>query len=99
MEFTVNVIVTDRQCAPEASACTYKYTIDPKYIGQHPLPETPFRVFHEVVGGAAPQKGEFTVHQDQAKILKDVVIEGQPNAHLKATVMGVNDAAVLPAHP
>ncbi|KUI05648.1 hypothetical protein [Mycobacterium sp. IS-3022] len=99
VEFTVNVIVTDRQCPPGPSACTYRYTIEPKYIGLHPLPDTPFTVFYEVVGGAAPQKGEFTVHRDQAKILKDVVLEGPPNAQLKATVMGVNGAAVPPPRP
>lgn len=89
VEFTVNVIVTDRQCPPEAPACTYKYTIEPKYIGLHPLPETPFTVFYEVVGGNAPQRGEFTVHKDQAKILKDVVLEGPPAAQLKANVLQV----------
>ncbi|OBG18549.1 hypothetical protein A5765_03985 [Mycolicibacterium celeriflavum] len=98
MEFAVSVIVTDRQCPPEASTCTYRYTIEPKYIGLHPLPETPFTVFYEV-GGAAPQKGEFTVHNDEAKILKDVALEGPPNAQLKATVMGVNGAPVSPPRP
>ncbi|SEH59493.1 Hsp70 protein [Mycolicibacterium rutilum] len=89
VEFTVNVIVTEQQCPPEAPACTYKYTIEPKYIGLHPLPETPFTVFYEVVGGVAPQKGEFTVHKDQAKILKDVVLEGSPAAQLRANVLQV----------
>src|SRR3546814_8547425 len=70
VEFAVNVVVTDTQCPPDVPACTYTYTIEPKYIGLHPLPETPFTVFYEVVGGNTPQKGEFTVHKDQAKILK-----------------------------
>ena len=89
VEFAVNVVVTDQQCTPESRACTYKYTIEPKYIGLHPLPETPFTVFYEVVGGNAPQKGEFTVHENEAKILQDVVLEGPPGAQLKANVLQV----------
>ncbi|RAV05860.1 hypothetical protein DQP55_25015 [Mycolicibacterium sp. GF69] len=88
-EFTVNVVVTDRQCAPESPTCTYKYTIEPKYIGLHPLPQTPVTVFYEVIGGNTPQKGEFTVHNDQARILKDVVLEGSPASQLKANVLQV----------
>jgi hypothetical protein len=88
LEFAIRVIVTDQTCAPGA-ACSYKYTIEPKYIGLHPLPETPFTVFYEVLGGSAPQKGEFTVHKDQAQILKDVVLEGPPGAQLNAHVMSV----------
>ena len=56
-------------CAP-GPGCTYKYTIEPKYIGLHPLPETPFTVHYQVTGGNAPQDGEFTVTKDQAKILQ-----------------------------
>ena len=66
VEFTIGVIVTDQTCAPDGK-CAYKYTIEPKYIGLHPLPETPFTVFYEVRGGNEPQKGEFTVTKDQAK--------------------------------
>ncbi|MGV0794658.1 hypothetical protein [Mycolicibacterium sp. XJ1819] len=88
VEFTIGVAVTDTQCAPEGT-CAYKYTIEPQYVGRHPLPETPFTVFYEVNGGFQPQKGEFTVHKDQAKILKDVVVEGPPNAQLRAIVMDV----------
>jgi hypothetical protein len=87
-EFAVRVNVTEQTCVPEGP-CTYKYTIEPKYIGLHPLPETPFTVFYEVVGGNAPQKGEFTVEKDQAQILTDVVLEGPPGAQLKANVMSV----------
>lgn len=87
-EFAIGVIVTEQTCVPDA-ACSYKYTIEPKYIGLHPLPETPFTVFYEVLGGNEPQKGEFTVHKDQAQILKDVVLEGPPGAQLKAHVMSV----------
>jgi len=88
MEFTIGVVVTDTQCTPQGT-CTYKYTIEPKYIGLHPLPETPFTVHYEVTGGSAPQPGEFTVTKDQAKILKDVVLEGPPQAQLKAVVKQV----------
>jgi hypothetical protein len=87
-EFTIGVNVTDHNCPTEGS-CTYTYTIDPKYIGFHPLPETPFTVFYEVTGGAQPQKGEFTVQANQAKILMDVVVEGPPGAQLEATVTQV----------
>lgn len=88
MEFNVDVVVTDQQCEP-GGGCTYKYTIQPKYIGLHPLPDTPFTVFYEVVGGKEPQNGEFTVHKDQAQILKDVTLEGPPAAQLNANVLNV----------
>ena len=88
VEFAIGVVVTEQTCVPDA-ACSYKYTIEPKYIGLHPLPETPFTVFYEVLGGSEPQKGEFTVHKDQAQILKDVILEGPPGAQLKAHVMSV----------
>ncbi len=89
VEFTVAVNVTEQTCVPDGP-CTYKYTIQPKYIGLHPLPETPFTVFYEVVGGDAPQQGEFTVEKDQAQILTDVVVHGPPGAQLKAHVMRVS---------
>jgi hypothetical protein len=88
IEFTIGVVVTDTQCPPGEN-CQYKYTIEPKYVGLHPLPETPFTVHYEVRGGVAPQPGEFTVTKDQAKILKDVVLEGLPDAKLQAVVMNV----------
>lgn len=88
VEFNVEVVVTDQQCVP-GGGCTYQYTIQPKYIGLHPLPETPFTVSYEVIGGNEPQKGEFTVHKDQAKILKDVMLEGPPAAQLNAKVLQV----------
>lgn len=88
IEFAVTVNVTEQTCAPEGP-CKYTYTIDPKYIGLHPLPETPFTVSYEVVGGIAPQQGQFTVQKDQAQILTDVVVEGPPGAQLKANVMSV----------
>ena len=72
-----------------SSDLVYKYTIDPKYIGFHPLPTTPFTVKYEVHGGAVPQPGEFTVEGNQARIFKDVVLEGPPAAQLQAVVMQV----------
>ncbi|MFV9632520.1 hypothetical protein [Mycobacterium neumannii] len=89
-EFTINVVVTDQHCAPGAPGCFYKYSIEPKYIGMHPLPKTPFTVFYEVVGGDAPHKGEFTVENGQAQILQDVVLEGPPSAQLRANVLQVD---------
>ena len=87
-EFTIKVVVTDQNCVP-GPGCVYKYTIEPKYIGFHPLPTTPFTVKYEVQGGNAPQPGEFTVEGNQAKILKDVVLEGPPAAQLQAVVQQV----------
>jgi hypothetical protein len=87
-EFTINVIVTEQSCDP-GPGCAYKYTIEPKYIGFHPLPTTPYTVKYEVQGGNQPQPGEFTVEGNQAKILKDVVVEGPPAARLQAVVLQV----------
>jgi hypothetical protein len=87
-EFTINVVVTEQNCDP-GPRCAYKYTIEPKYIGFHPLPTTPFTVKYEVQGGNQPQPGEFTVEGDQAKILKDVIVEGPPAARLQAVVLQV----------
>jgi hypothetical protein len=42
-----------------------------------------------VQGGNQPQPGEFTVEGDQAKIFKDVVLEGPPAARLQAVVLQV----------
>ncbi|MFL6084419.1 MAG: hypothetical protein ACJ74F_14700 [Mycobacterium sp.] len=87
-EFTINVVVTEQNCEP-GPGCAYKYTIEPKYIGFHPLPTTPFTVKYEVQGGDQPQPGEFTVEGSQAKILKDVVLDGPPAARLQAVVLQV----------
>jgi hypothetical protein len=87
-EFTINVVVTEQNCEP-GPGCAYKYTIEPKYIGFHPLPTTPFTVKYEVQGGNQPQPGEFTVEGNQAKILKDVILEGPPAARLQAIVLQV----------
>lgn len=87
-EFTVNVVVTGQNCNP-GPGCVYTYTIEPKYIGFHPLPATPFTVKYEVRGGDQPQPGEFTVADSQAKILKDVTLPGPPAAQLQAVVLQV----------
>jgi hypothetical protein len=87
-EFTIKVVVGEQNCDP-GPGCVYKYTIEPKYIGFHPLPTTPFTVKYEVQGGTAPQPGEFTVEGSQAKIFKDVVLEGPPAAQLQAVVLQV----------
>jgi len=87
-EFLVGVTVTAQNCDP-AAACRYTYTIDPKYVGLHPFPETPFTVEYEVTGGHQPQPGKFTVTGDQAEILKNVTVEGPPGAVLQANVLRI----------
>ncbi|MCH9732671.1 MAG: hypothetical protein K0U84_23915 [Actinomycetia bacterium] len=90
-EFLVGVVVTDQNCDP-AGACLYTYTIDPKYVGLHPFPETPFTVEYEITGGHEPQPGQFTVTGDTAEILKDVTVEGPPGANLQADVLRIFDS-------
>lgn len=87
-EFTIGVVVTATECDP-AGLCRYTYTIQPKYIGFHPFPPTEFTVEYEVTGGNAPQPGKFTVKGEQAQILKDVTLEGPPNAQLQARALNV----------
>ncbi|UXA17788.1 hypothetical protein [Mycobacterium sp. SMC-4] len=87
-EFLIGVVVTAQECDP-GGLCRYVYTIDPKYVGLHAFPETPFTVEYEVVGGIEPQPGEFTVEGQQAQILKDVVVEGPPGAVLQVNVLRV----------
>ncbi len=87
-EFSIGVVVSAQNCLPDAP-CAYTYTIEPKYLGLHPLPVTEFTVEYEVRGGNQPQPGKFTVKGDQAQIMKDVVVEGPPNARLQAVVMRV----------
>lgn len=87
-EFAINVVVTAQNCQP-GGGCVYKYSIQPKYIGFHPLPTTPFTVKYEVQGGNQPQPGEFTVQGSQARILTDVLLEGPPAARLQAVVLAV----------
>lgn len=87
-EFRIGVVVTAQNCDP-AGVCVYTYTINPKYIGLHPLPETPFTVEYEVAGGHEPQQGQFTVHEGTAEIMKDVSVQGPPGAQLEAAVIRV----------
>lgn len=82
-EFAIGVAVTAQNCQP-AAGCEYTYTIEPKYLGRHPLPATPFTVEYEVAGGDQPQRGSFTVQGGQAKIMKDVAVQGPPGAQLQA---------------
>jgi hypothetical protein len=84
-EFQIGVVVTDQNCSGP-SGCVYKYRIEPKYLGMHPLPEKEIKVVYQVTGGHQPQVGDFTVQGDQARVLQDVALEGPPGARLQATV-------------
>jgi hypothetical protein len=92
-EFTVAVVVSAQNCDP-AGECLYTYTIEPKYIGMHPLPPSELRVNYRVLGGHQPQDGAFTVHDDQARFLKDVTLTGPAGATLTASVVDVVEAPV-----
>src|SRR5690349_8910039 len=59
-EFQIAVVVTDQDCTGPAG-CVYKYRIDPKYVGRHPLPDNEIKVVYQVTGGHKPQLGDFTV--------------------------------------
>lgn len=84
-EFQVGVVVTDQNCS-QPNGCVYKYRIEPKYIGLHPLPDTEIKVIYQVTGGHQPQIGDFTVQGGQARVLQDVPLEGPPGARLQAAV-------------
>jgi hypothetical protein len=84
-EFMIGVVVTDTKCAAP-NACTYKYNIEPKYIGLHPLPANEIKVIYQVTGGHQPQTGDFTIKGTQARVLQDVTLDGPPNARLTAAV-------------
>ena len=88
VEFQLSVVVTDQNCAVPAR-CVYKYRVEPKYIGLHPLPDKEFKVIYQVTGGHQPQTGDFTVQGDQARVLQDVPVEGPPGARLQASVTQV----------
>lgn len=88
-EFKVGVQVTGHRC-DEKRLCTYTYTIEPNYVGFHPLPKRDFAVFYEVTGGSAPQPGNFTVSGDQARVYKDVTVAGPPGAQLAARVTQIS---------
>ncbi len=84
-EFQIAVVVTDQNCSGP-SGCVYKYRIEPKYIGMHPLPDKEIKVVYQVTGGHQPQVGDFTVQGGQARVLQDVALEGPPGARLQASV-------------
>jgi hypothetical protein len=92
VEFQLNVVVTEQNCAVPAE-CLYKYRIEPKYIGLHPLPTNEIKVIYQVTGGHQPQTGDFTVQGDQARVLQDVPLEGPPGARLQATVTKIVGSA------
>jgi hypothetical protein len=87
-EFQLAVLVTDKNCADPA-ACVYKYRIEPKYLGLHPLPDKAIKVVYQVTGGHQPQTGDFTVQGGQARVLQDVPLEGPAGARLQASVTEV----------
>jgi hypothetical protein len=87
-EFQIGVVVTDQNCAGP-NGCVYKYRVEPKYLGLHPLPDKEIKVLYQVTGGHQPQDGDFTVQGGQARVLQDVPLEGPPGAQLKATVTKV----------
>jgi len=97
-EFLIGVTVTNQTCQPNGP-CVYTYTIEPKYVGLHPFPETPFAVEYEVTGGTAPQPGRFTVQGEKAEIFKDVQIEGPPGARLSVNVLRVVEEPPPPPPP
>ena len=84
-EFQIGVVVTDQNCSGP-SGCVYKYRVEPKYIGLHPLPDKEIKVVYQVTGGHQPQVGDFTVQGGQARVLQDVPLEGPPGARLQAAV-------------
>ncbi|RDH77499.1 hypothetical protein DVS77_16490 [Mycolicibacterium moriokaense] len=84
-EFQIGVVITDQNCAVPDN-CTYKYRIEPKYVGFHPLPDHEIKVVYQVIGGHQPQTGDFTVAGSQARVLQDVPVDGPPDAHLTAVV-------------
>lgn len=87
-EFQLAVVVTDQNC-PDPAACVYRYRIEPKYLGLHPLPDKAIKVIYQVTGGHQPQTGDFTVQGGQARVLQDVPLEGPPGARLQASVTQV----------
>ncbi|MGZ6778172.1 MAG: hypothetical protein ACXVGO_04155 [Mycobacterium sp.] len=87
-EFHLGVVVTDQNCSGPAG-CVYKYRVEPKYLGLHPLPDKEIKVIYQVTGGHQPQTGDFTVQGGQARVLQDVPLEGPPGARLQASVTQV----------
>jgi hypothetical protein len=91
-EFKVGIDVTAQDC-PAAGKCVFTYSISPNYVGKHPLPDQAFTVFYEVRGGFTSQPGTFTVNNGQAKMLKDVQIEGSQGAQLEVVVTQISAVA------
>jgi hypothetical protein len=91
-EFQVGVVVTDQNCSGP-NGCMYKYRIEPKYIGLHPLPDKEIKVIYQVTGGHQPQTGDFTVQGGQARVLQDVPLEGPSGARLQASVTQILGSA------
>ena len=87
-EFQIGIVVTEQNCAGP-TGCVYKYRVEPKYLGLHPLPDTEIKVIYQVTGGHQPQTGDFTVQGGQARVLQDVPLEGPSGAQLKAAVTKV----------
>jgi len=87
-EFQLGVVVTDQNCAGP-NGCVYKYRVEPKYLGLHPLPDKEIKVLYQVTGGHQPQDGDFTVRGGQARVFQDVPLEGPSGAQLKAAVTKV----------
>jgi hypothetical protein len=99
-EFTVGVLMSGQEC-DSAGECVYTYTIEPKYVGLHPLPTDELRVSYRVAGGHEPQDGAFTVRDNQVRYLKDVAVRGPAGATLSAEVLDVQPVRVQgpPATP
>jgi hypothetical protein len=93
-EFVIGVVVTAQDCPP-GGGCLYTYTIEPKYIGRHPLPADEMQIEYLVTGGHEPQSGDFTMRGTEARIMKNVTLAGPPGARLNAEVTQV---IVRPVH-
>lgn len=91
-EWKIAAEVTGQDC-PAPDKCTFTYSVKPNYTGNHPLPDNDFTVFYDVIGGFAPQSSSFTVSDGQARIFKDVLIDGPPGAQLSVNVTKVSAVA------
>ncbi|AMO60822.1 Uncharacterised protein [Mycolicibacterium phlei] len=87
-DFLVEVIVTEQKCFGSAG-CNYRYTIDPRYISDKPLPEKTTVIF-TVTGGDQDQVGNFTIDAEgTARFDRETSISGAEHANLQATVTRV----------
>jgi hypothetical protein len=73
-EFQLGVVVTDQNCSGPAG-CVYKYRVEPKYRGVHPLPVKEFTVIDRVTGGRQPQTGDVTLRGGQSTVLQASVTQ------------------------